>query len=43
MNKIQGQPAWVAMLQNQNYAFDRLVQFAEFHGFTEMTLFGGST
>ena len=30
------------LLQNRDYAFDRLVQFAEFYGFTEMTLFDGS-
>ena len=30
------------MLMNKNYAFDRLVQFAEFYGFTEITLFDGS-
>ena len=41
-NKILGQPAWAMLLQNQNHAFDRLVQLAEFYGFTEMTLFDGS-
>eukprot|EP00702_Spironucleus_salmonicida_P004322 EST45613.1 hypothetical protein SS50377_14467 [Spironucleus salmonicida] len=30
------------IFSNHNYAFDRLVEFSLFHGFTEVTLFAGS-